>query len=274
MRIVVFRRPSDYRLSSGQNDTTVEQTLECDLALAAYQYTNASSISNNFSVQRTDVLALEPGRVAGSFGFASNKSPWSDTRLVYNATTTSANTTTTSTPSLSISASDMGALLAFFPSDSFSGTLVDGEEPPTLPQGLTAAVRNPARNVSQLLDAMARSMTDRLRATTTGPSDSSNALAVGLTASAVVLVHVAWVWLTLPIVVVGAAAGLLCAEMVQGCGMMRTMMSGGLWKGQATVLLFYSVSRETRTLVTEVRGPEELEALVKGTWVRLRGVDL
>lgn len=242
MRFAVFRQPSNYRKDS----TTVEETLECDLSFAAYTYSNATSVGNDFDFGNFETTPLDPGTYidVGSQGAQSY--------ILFN---------TSGLPEFKVSMWDLGALLYFFPSDHFSGKLAVGEDPAFYSAGITPGVWSPGRNVSQVLQNMAVGMTDQLRST-------YNATAHGLTASSVVLVRVQWPWLALPFAVVLAAAVLLLAEMLES----RRSRNISLWKSSSTALLYHSVSPTQDIMSTQVQSPQQLEKLAKATRVSL-GVD-
>lgn len=242
MRFAIFRQPSDYT----KYDTTVEETLECDLSFAAYTYSNVTSVGNDLNFGSIETTPLDPG----SYVDAGNWS--SQSYVLFN---------TTGLPEFQVSIWDLGALLYFFPSDHFSGKLAVGESPATFSAGITPGVWSPGRNVSQVLQTMARGMTDQLRST-------YNANARGLTASSVVLVRVQWPWLALPFAVVLAAAVLLLAEMLES----RRSRSISLWKSSSTALLYHTVSPAQDIISTQVQSPQQLEKLAKATRVSL-GVD-
>lgn len=242
MRFAVFRQPSQYRTDK----ETVEETLECDLSFAAYTYSNATSVGNDFNFGNFETTALEPGSYidVGSAGAQSY--------VLFN---------TSGLPEFKVSMWDLGALLYFFPSDHFSGKLAVGENPAVYSAGITPGVWSPERNVSQVLQAMATGMTDQLRST-------YNANASGLTATSVVLVRVRWAWLALPFAVVLAAAVLLLAEMLES----RRSRNIPLWKSSTTALLYHSVSPTRDIMSTQIQSPGQLEKIAKATRVSL-GVD-
>lgn len=242
IKFAVFRKPSDYI----GNDTTVEETLECDLSLTAYTYSNVTSVGNVLNFGSIETTPLDPG----SYIDVGN---WdSQSYVLFN---------TTGLPEFQVSMWDLGALLYFFPSDHFSGKLAVGESPASFSAGITPGVWSPGRNVSQVLQNMARGMTDQLRS-------SYNATAHGLTASSVVLVRVQWPWLALPFAVVLAAAVLLLAEMLES----RRSRNISLWKSSSTALLYHSVSPTQDIMSTQIQSPRQLEKLAKATRVSL-GVD-
>lgn len=243
MRFAVYRKPSGYV----KYDATVEETLECDLSFAAYTYSNVTSVGNNFNFGNVKTTPLDNGSFVGSGEWTGRSS-----HIVFN---------TSGLPEFTVSMWDLGALLYFFPSDHFSGSLATGESPATYSAGITPGVWSPGRNVSQVLDNMAIGMTNQLRST-------YNATARGLTASSVVLVRVQWAWLGLPFAVVLAAAVLLLAEMVQS----RRSRNINLWKSSSTALLYHSVSPTQDVMSPQVHSPRQLEKLAKSTRVTL-GID-
>lgn len=165
---------------------------------------------------------------------------------------------TTGLPEFRVRTLDIGALIDYFVSETFSGTLADGELIPVFPAGITAAIRNPEKNISELFGSMATTMTDQLR-------QGNNEMAYGLTARTVVLVRVEWVWLTLPFFVVLASGLFLIAEMVES----RRKTDVKLWKSTATSLLFHSVSLSERKMCSGVSDPKQLEKIVKAKKVKL-----
>lgn len=242
VRLAAFRQPSEYR---GGADDALEQTLECDISLVAYKYTNASSTANTFTFGSTEKIHLEEGYVISDARKTDNSN-----HILFN---------TTGLPEFRVSILDLAALLDYFPSDSFSGTLVDGEEMPVFAQGITAAIRSPEKNISSLLDSMALSMTDQLRT-------SVNAtIAPGLTAKSVLLVRIQWAWLVLPFFVVLASAAFLIAEMAES----RRSRDVMLWKSTATSMLFHSVKPAEGVMRMDVQNPKQLQHVVKNTSVKL-----
>ncbi|KAK2603172.1 hypothetical protein N8I77_009650 [Diaporthe amygdali] len=239
VRLAAFRQPSDYRARS---DGALEQTLECDISLVAYKYSNASSIANNFTFGSVEKVQLEAGYLLSPNSY--------NPTILFN---------TTGLPEFRITTLDLIALRDYFTSDSFSGTLVDGEEVPAFSQGITAAIRSPKKNISSLLDSMALSMTDQLR---TSPNAT---IAPGLTAKSVLLVRIQWAWLVLPFFVVLASAAFLIAEMAES-GRTRDVM---LWKSTATSMLFHSIKPAEGVMRMDVQSPKQLQEMVKNTSVKL-----
>lgn len=223
----------------------MEQTLECDVGFTAYNYTKASSITNNFTIDSMEKIPLDDSYVYYNSSFVEDSYNY----ILFNMT---------GLPEFRVRIVDLGALIDYFVSESFSGTLGDGEAAPVLPAGITAAIRNPQKNVSEMLDSMAVTMTDQLRT-------NYNATARGLTAKTVVLVRVQWAWLSLPFFVVLASGLFLIAEMAE-C---RRTTDIRLWKSTATSLLFHSVSATEGLMRIEILGPEQLHRMAKATNIRL-----
>lgn len=165
---------------------------------------------------------------------------------------------TTGLPEFRVRTLDIGALIDYFVSETFSGILADGESVPVFPSGITPAIRNPEKNISELFGSMATAMTDQLR-------QSNSEMAYGMTARTVVLVRVQWVWLTLPFFVVLASGLFLVAEMVES----RRKTDVKLWKSTATSLLFHSVLLSEGKMSSAISDPKELEDTIKTKKVRL-----
>ncbi|KAJ0114992.1 hypothetical protein J7T55_001399 [Diaporthe amygdali] len=228
-------------------------TLQWDLAYELHNdhpwqlfvITCASHLPNTFTFGSTEKIHLEEGYVISDAHKSDNSN-----HILFN---------TTGLPEFRVSILDLAALLDCFPSDSFSGTLVDGEEMPVFAQGITAAIRSPEKNISSLLDSMALSMTDQLRT-------SVNAtIAPGLTAKSVLLVRIQWAWLVLPFFVVLASAAFLIAEMAES----RRTRDVMLWKSTATSMLFHSVKPAEGVMRMDVQSPKQLQGMVKNTSVKL-----
>lgn len=166
---------------------------------------------------------------------------------------------TTGLPEFRVLMMDLVALRDYFTSDSFSGTLVDGESIPVYSQGITAAIRNPQTNMSSLLESMGSSMTDQLR------TISNATIAPGFAAKSVLLVRIQWAWLSLPFFVVLASAAFLIAEMAESRRSRHVM----LWKSTATSMLFHSVLPAEGVMRMQVQSPKQLQETVKTTRVRL-----
>lgn len=244
MRLAVFRQPSDYK---GGIDGALEQTLECDISFVAYKYSKATSVANTFTFGSVEKISLGDGYMQEAESV--NRS--SDRYVLFNSTA--------GLPEFRVSTLDLGALRDYFISDSFSGTLVDGESKPVYSQGITAAIRNPQANISALLDSMATSMTNQLR---TSPNAT---IAPGQTAKSVLRVRIQWAWLSLPFLVVLASAAFLVVEMVES----RRARGIMLWKSTATSMLFHSVVPGKGIMRTDVQGPKRLQQMAKTTTVRL-----
>ncbi|KAG8158222.1 hypothetical protein KVR01_011983 [Diaporthe batatas] len=249
IRLAAFRQPSEYRYSDG----TVEQTLECDVGFAAYNYTKASSTTNKFTIESMETIPLDDGylHINGSepLGTSSTDSLELFSYILFN---------TTGLPEFHVRTLDVGALVDYFVSPSFSGTLADGEWVPVYPAGITEAIRDPHKNVSELMDSVAIAMTDQLRL-------NNNAIAHGLAERTTVLVRVQWAWLALPFFVVLASGLFLVAAMVES----RSKSEVGLWKSSATSLLFHTVSPAEGQMRPGIPGPEQLHKIAKSTKVRL-----
>lgn len=241
--MAIFRQPSDYKAGS---DGALEQTLECDISFVAYKYSNATSVANTFTFGSVEKIELEDGYV-----LEEDLLNRRDYRYVlFNST---------DLPEFRVSTLDLGPLRDYFTSDSFSGTLVDGESKPVYSQGITAAISNPQANISALLDSMATSMTNQLR---TSPNAT---IAPGQTARSVVRVRIQWAWLSLPFFVVLASAAFLIVEMIEN----RRTRGIMLWKSTATSMLFHSVITAKESLRTDVQGPKKLKQMAKTTVVKL-----
>lgn len=244
MRVAAFSQPSEYRgaLQGGNYiDKTVEQTIQCDISLVAYNYSGAFSVGNDFTFGNIAQIPLEDGLMSD------------ESSITFN---------TSGLPVFVVSTLDLGALLSFFPSDSFSGTLLDGEEPmPDYAQGITAAMPNPdSRDIIGMFESMATSMTNQLRL-----ESSNNSTARGLSAKSVIVIRVQWAWLILPFTVVISSiifliVVIICSQRTRGVR---------LWKSSSTALLFHSISQSGGTLDAKVSNPAELGKIVKTSKVKL-----
>lgn len=243
VRLAAFRQGGDYRDPAYE---ALEQTLECDISLVAYKYSNASSIANDFNFGSVEKVQLEAGylNITGQDMYNFNPT------ILFN---------TTGLPEFRVSFLDLTVLRDYFTSDSFSGTLTDGESAPVYSNGITAAIRSPQKNISSLLDSMAISMTDQLR---TSPNAT---IAPGFTAKSVLLVRIQWAWLSLPFFVVLASAAFLIAEMAES----RRSRDIMLWKSTATSMLFQSVLPAEGVMRTKAQSPKQLRETAKTIRVRL-----
>lgn len=232
----------------------MEQTIECDIGLTAYNYTKASSITNSFSIDGMERIPLDDGYLEVNSSLADQLDMMSSHKDMFSYILFN----TTGLPEFRVRTLDLGALIAYFTSESFSGKLADGESVPLFAAGITNAVRSPQKNITKILDSMAMTMTDQLRT-------NNNAIARGLTARTVVLVRVQWAWLTLPVFVVLASGLFLIAEMVES----RRKTDVRLWKSTATSLLIHSVSPAEGIMRSGVSGPEQLNRMAKTAKTRL-----
>ncbi|KAK7728682.1 hypothetical protein SLS63_006543 [Diaporthe eres] len=254
IRLVAFRQPSEYREIGGIVDTTVEQTIECDIGLTAYNYTKASSVTNSFSIDDMERIPLDDGHLVVNSSVDDQVDMTTGHKDMFSYILFN----TTGLPDFRVRTLELGSLIDYFTSDSFSGKIADGESVPSFAAGITNAIRNPQKNISKILDSMAITMTDQLRT-------NNNAIARGLTARTVVLVRVQWAWLTLPFFVVLASGLFLIAEMVVS----RRKTDIRLWKSSATSLLFHSISPAEGRMRTSIQDPEQLHRTAKATKIRL-----
>lgn len=239
IRVAAFRQPSSY----DGNRTSLNQTLECDISFTAYKYFNASSTSNQFSIENTETIALDDAYV---------------THFVNSRDQGYVTFNTSGLPEFKVSIADIGALLLFFPSSSFSGMLLEGEDVPTYSDGIATALGRLSTNLTTIFENIAGSMTNELRS-------RYNTTAYGLTATTVVVVHVRWAWLVPPAVVVLASAVVLVAGMYGS----RAKADVAIWKTSSTALLFHSVSLSDETMRAEFESPEQLKERIKDKKVKL-----
>lgn len=244
--MAAFTQPSEHKPRKGVVDNIIEQTLECDISLAAYNYSGASSSGNRLVFGRISKIPLEPA-------YPELNTDDGQHHLIFN--------TTTGLPDFKVSTLDLGALVRFFESDSFSGTLVDGEEFPSYSKGITAAMPGTHRNISAMLNAMVTSMTNQLRS-----ESSSNYTAHGLTAKSVVVVRVQWGWMALPFTVITSSSILLLTVMF--CS--RRSQGVKLWKSNSTAVLYHEVSQTAETLSCRITDQQELKQEGKTTMVKLK----
>lgn len=220
---------------------------ECSLNLTAYIYSNISASGNNLTIGDHRMVPLDPGQFKQRILNGSD----ADQTLVFNQT---------GLPALVVRTLDIGALMQFFTSDSFSGYIYDGEEPAAPPKGIGNVFRE--HPVQQVFDNMALSMTDHLR------SSASATNAQGLAIKSVVFVRVRWIWLILPFAVEIASGLLLVLSII----MNRNELSH-LWKSSTVAILYHDVVQEDDSeavLQPQIGSSKELDRLAKKIKAKLK----
>lgn len=220
--------------------------MECDLSFVAYRYAGATSLGNSFAFGSVEIIPLNQG----NFGFPPTDAPpeLQKYEVVFN---------TSGLPEFRVSSLDISALLTFFQSSSFSGAFLDGETTSAIDPGITAALQDPKRNISQAMTAMAQSMTDQLRS-------SYNATAVGLVSKSKLIVRIRWPWMILPWLVVFTAAVFLLVTITESGRSDGTP----IWKDSSTALLFHTVNENN--LIPNLKGSKDLKAKVEGGRMQLQ----
>ncbi len=239
VRVGVFRVPVD---TTNYLITPANMTIfECDIALAAYSYSNLSSSGQNLTIGNRQSIRLDPGIVtvrqsATGVGY-----------VTFNQS---------GLPLLKVSGSDIAALQLLFTTARFSGRIYEGLS--GFPdQGTGDAFRS--GNISQTMSAMADSMTNQLRST-------YNTTAYGQSLNPLVFIEVDWAWITLPLVVQLISVAFTAIILIQSA---RTA-GLPLWKSSTMALLTYDVrfrdhEDDVGRLGTGIRSTKELDALV-GSW--------
>jgi hypothetical protein len=240
VRIGVFRAPIDevdWIFYPAQM-----QIVECDVALAAYSYSNLSSSGQNLTIGRQEVIRLDPGMTLEA------PNATLPNTIAFNQS---------GLPIMKISASDIAALELFFMSDRFAGNVYEGVSGNTPTPGMGDAFRS--GDISKTVQAMVESMTNQLRAT-------YNVTAYGQSINPVVFIQVQWAWITLPLVVEIISIVFFAIILLQSA---RTA-GLPLWKSSTVAVLTYDVrfredENDVGKLGTGVRSMQELEALA-GSW--------
>ena len=237
VRIGVFRVPVD---TINYYFTPANMTIfECDIALAAWGYSNLSSSGQNLTISSRESIRLDPGAVSQNVTVAGH--------VTFNQS---------GLPLLRVSGSDIAALQLLFSSARFSGRIYDGLN--GFPdQGTGDTFRS--GNISQTMSAMVDSMTNQLRST-------YNITAYGQSLNPVVFIEVQWAWITLPLIVQLISIAFTVTLVIQSA---RTA-GLPLWKSSTVALLTYDVrfrndEDDVGRLGTGVRSTRELDALV-GSW--------
>ncbi len=249
VRVAVLRVPSDH--VNNVIDITQAEVVECTIGLAAYRYSGISASGNKLIIGNTDVIPLDPGIVSRKYDQPEN----------YMVAFRQNNM-----PTLQAATADLVGLSLFFTSQSFSGNIYDGEEPPNPPTGMGDAFR--FGNMSQILQNTTASMTDLLRS-------SYNVTARGVSIDSVVFIRVQWVWMTFPGFVELAAVLFLLLTAFRGRPRGRGPQLP-LWKSSSVAVLYHhlTVTSEeagprTAVLHTDITSVDELERLAKLTKAKL-----
>nr|WVH32727.1 hypothetical protein [Trichoderma asperellum] len=227
-----------------QNSTVVE----CTFDIVIYNYSDISSISNNFNIgssKKTTLRNMTGATDVMRSDCTSRTCTLMDQMIWWN-------NTGAGLPDVSFSSKDLGIISRFFSSEAFAGSIGPIVYPTaTQPPGSTTAFGNGSLEiVSGIFDNMAQSLTDMIR------EKGTVQIAQGLTSKAVVYMRVQWLWLILPITlqVLGALA-------LIGALLGRRQTKGvPLWKGSALAVLYHSVDKDG-VMGTRVNGLQELEDL-------------
>ncbi|KAK1765971.1 hypothetical protein QBC33DRAFT_612101 [Phialemonium atrogriseum] len=216
-RITVLRVPSDW--TSWFIQYSKMEIVECKVSLAAYSYSGISASGSNLTIAKQELIPLNPGVATWNL---SDTAPTPSLDIVFNQSGLSV---------LKASVQDVSALNLLFVSDRFNGSIYDGEEPPSPPQGVADVFRS--GDISQTFQNMARSMTDQLRS-------SYNVTARGLSMDQVVFVQVRWEWLILPAVVQVSSVLFVFLIVVRS----RRTRELQLWKLSTVAFLFHGVMHQ------------------------------
>lgn len=244
VRIGVFRAPVN---TTNFYFTPANMTIfECDIALAAYKYSNLSSSGQNLTIGSLEPIRLDPGI------FTERQSDTGPGYVTFNQS---------GLPPLKVSGSDIAALQLLFTSSRFSGRVYEGvSESPD--QGTGDAFRS--GDISQTMHAMAESMTNQLRST-------YNITALGQSLNPTVFIEVDWAWITLPLVVQLISITFTAIVIIQSA---RTA-GLPLWKSSTVALLTYDVrfrndeDDNVGKLGTGIRSTKELDALAEAWKAKL-----
>jgi hypothetical protein len=109
-----------------------------------------------------------------------------------------------------------------------------------------------------VFDNIALSMTDQLQ------EGKTRILAHGLTSQSIEYIRIRWVWLALPLAVEVAGCVQLIATII---GSRRSNMVVS-WKASSTALLYHKIDANG-VMRSDVKGPQELQALVSNVRARL-----
>ena len=242
-RIGVFRVPVN---TTDFFFTPANMTIfECDIALAAYRYSNLSSSGQNLTIGSLEPIRLDPGVIT------LQQSDTSAAHVTFNQS---------GLPLMRVSVSDIAALQLLFTSNRFSGRIYEGLN--GFPdQGTGDAFRS--GDIAQTMRSMVDSMTNQLRAT-------YNVTARGQSINPTVFIEVEWAWITLPLTVQVIAIAFTITVMI------RSARTTGLplWKSSTVALLTYDVRfRDDEggvgMLGTGVRSTKELDALADSWQAKL-----
>lgn len=169
------------------------------------------------------------------------------------------NNNRTDLPLMTVNTPDIGAILNFFTSATFSGPMMAGESQPAYTQGLTSAFLNKdATEIGAIFDRLAKSMTNQLQ------QGATSQLAHSLTSHPIVYIRVRWEWLSLPLAIQLSGGVLLLATMFRS----RRGNRVALWKSSPTALLYHRIDSDG-VVGSGLKGPEVLDKLERSVEARL-----
>jgi hypothetical protein len=222
--------------------------VECALGIALYNYSNISSISNNFNIGATETVLLGESTGHTLETYSIDTIPPTETEVAevilwWN------DTDDKGLLNIHLSETDLNYAGMFFHSTAFSGTVGDRDSYDSSSPGATIAFGNGSLEVvSGVFDGIALSLTDLVR------EGSAMQLAQGKTSQAVVYFRVRWRWLILPLIV----------QFLGGIALFGTIIGRKrnrdvpLWKGSALAVLYHSVDQDG-LLVPQRKDLKELE---------------
>ncbi|RMJ12997.1 hypothetical protein CDV36_007354 [Fusarium kuroshium] len=235
-RLVVYRTTADQNFATYNANVT-----ECSLSLTAYNYTEARSNGTTFNFENTTELFLQGDewKLVNSSVFAINESK------------------AEGFPRLEISKPDLRALQNFFESSTIVTEWVEGS------RGNENIAVSPAlggtANVTRLMDKMATSMTDYLRA---GPNSQT---ATGQRVEVVTYVTIRWLWFIGPAAI--ELLALLFAMMTIASN--RKSRRVPLWKSSALAVLACQNESGEGLIRSKIKDIKKIEQMAEQTSVRL-----
>ncbi|KAI0151063.1 hypothetical protein BJ166DRAFT_501216 [Pestalotiopsis sp. NC0098] len=223
--------------------------IECDIAFAGWKYSGVTSDRNNLNIASRVLIPLVNG--------IHQNSSTDHQGLIWPEYVNY----TVGASIFSVNLAFVETLQKFLASEAIQGTIHVGISGSRSNLNLGAAPAFANKNVSDVMDRVASSMTDMFQQGKTAQR------AYGLTDVSVNYIRVYWRWTYLPIAVQFLALGLFICTIVSNHrgGNARQVP---LWKSSRLVLLFHSIN-EDGNMSCDLQSPEELKVVERSTETKM-----
>ncbi|KAJ8132933.1 hypothetical protein O1611_g688 [Lasiodiplodia mahajangana] len=251
LQVAVFQSNSGEKSSFNDEGIIADNITECTLSLSLHEYSNIQSNGSQLLFDHVS-RKLEPGWQYYNSSISDNPR-----NITFNQSDSGP-----IDPPFIVNGYDWASAVLFFESTAFishiiSGNAIKGKDTDRIGTG-TAFLNT---DVPTVFSALAQSMTDYLRSLSKGPNIET---AQGARVESVVFVHIRLEWLILPLVQeLGAILFVIWVIIYNK----HHSVPG--WKSSALAALAHNIHHHN-SLVTNFRGPKEIEKYAENVDARLR----